>query len=464
MGGSFLPSFWPVRHNEPAAAEKVRNQVSEELPELGAVFWPVGTGDSTTIVVRDDVIVQVDLNDRDKADDDETPEVPVVDLLAEVLPVVDGTPFLSAFVLTHADKDHCSGFADLLDKATIGELWATPRLWREYLDDADTADNLCPDAQAFHDEVKRRVAAICEAVSEGRPVADGDRVLVVGYDTDESNHAYSELPSEYLLYPGQSVTMINGEDHAGRFEAFIHAPFKDDCAAERNDTSLSMQVTLTDDGGNDGKILLFGDLAYATIMKIFDFSEANDRHEYVAYDLLLAPHHCSKKVMYVREDGGDVLKVDILNAFARHARTDAAVVASSSVIPVTDADGLNPPHRKAADRYEDYVGRLICTMEWPSAEDPSPVVFGVNAEGAKIMEDNVVELAAKHAEFAKAGSRRRRLSEVAAAATAAGRFAAGRISIAETKSMSGPERVRAAVAADRGTDQAPSTAVGFGRE
>src|SRR5689334_12487873 len=103
--------------------------MSDDIPALGAVFWPVGTGDSTTLVVTDEILVQVDLNDRDKADDDANPEVPVVDLLVEALPIgSDGRPFLAAFVLTHADKDHCSGFADLLEKATIGELWATPRL------------------------------------------------------------------------------------------------------------------------------------------------------------------------------------------------------------------------------------------------------------------------------------------------------------------------------------------------
>ena len=148
------------------------------------MFWPVGTGDSTTVVVTDDVLVQVDLNDRDKADDDETPEVPVVDLLVDGAAEVDGRPFLAAFVLTHADKDHCSGFADLLEKATIGELWATPRMWREYLDDRDAPD-LCEDAKAFHEEVKRRVEAVKEAVAAGEDIALGDRVLVVGYDTDE---------------------------------------------------------------------------------------------------------------------------------------------------------------------------------------------------------------------------------------------------------------------------------------
>lgn len=110
--------------------------MSKDIPDLGAVFWPVGNGDSTTVVVSADVVVQVDLNHRASAEHDDTPEVPVVDLLIPTLPEgSDGKPYLAAFVLTHADADHCSGFAKLLDQVTIGELWATPRMWREYLDD-----------------------------------------------------------------------------------------------------------------------------------------------------------------------------------------------------------------------------------------------------------------------------------------------------------------------------------------
>jgi beta-lactamase superfamily II metal-dependent hydrolase len=447
-----------------AWAEIERKQlVSAELPELGVVFWPVGTGDSTTVVVSDKVLVQVDLNDRDKADDDDTPEVPVVDLLVEALPKVGGRPFLAAFVLTHADKDHCSGFEDLLDKATIGELWATPRMWREYLDVPEAPD-LCEDAKAFHEEVKRRVKAVRKAVADGTEIRLGDRLLVVGYDTDEHEHGYHDLPAEYLLKPGQSITKINGVDHAGRFEAFIHAPFKDDCAAARNDTSLSMQVTLTEDGGKDGKVLLFGDLAYETIMKIFNYSEVHDREQYLEWNLLLAPHHCSKKVMYVRENGKDVLKTDILEAFEQHARDGSVVVASSGVIPSSDVANADPPHRMAADRYKEYADRFICTMEWPSVEDPSPVVLGVDENGAQIVEDEVVELSAKSAEVAKAAGTRRRLSEVAAAATAAGRFAGGVVTAAQTASMTGTERVQAAIRADRGSQEAPTTAVGFGRD
>jgi len=40
--------------------------MGEVLPELGAVFWPVGTGDSSTVVVNETTLIQVDLHDLAK--------------------------------------------------------------------------------------------------------------------------------------------------------------------------------------------------------------------------------------------------------------------------------------------------------------------------------------------------------------------------------------------------------------
>jgi hypothetical protein len=438
--------------------------VSDGFPDLGAVFWPVGTADSSTIVVGEQTVIQVDLHDLAKADDDGTDEVPVVDLLAEALPKgPDGRPYLAVFVLTHADKDHCAGFAELLDRVTIGELWATPRLWREYADTG--APELCEDAQAFQDESVRRVEATKDAVDSGREPGSGDRILVVGYDTDHDKHAYSELPDRFLATPGDSITWLDGANYAGRFEAFIHAPFKADCAEARNETSLSMQVTLTEAGGQEGKLLLFGDLAHDTIMKIFSYSEDNDRAWALEWDLLLAPHHCSKKVMYTRVDGTDVLQDDVLDAFGRHARDGAVIVSSSKPIPSTDEDGKNPPHRMAADRYREIVeaGGFVCTMEWPSADGPSPVMFGVDADGARLLRAETIELSARATVEKAAAGPRRRLAAVVAAASAAGSLAAawpgGTPGAADTRT--GPERVQDAAVASRGTT-APAATVGFG--
>ncbi|MFY9587216.1 MAG: hypothetical protein WAT66_07155, partial [Actinomycetota bacterium] len=340
--------------------------VSTELPQQGIVFWPVGTGDSVTIVIDDDHVLQVDLHDMEMADEEGATVASVVDRLVEVLPKgSDGKPYLAAFILTHADKDHCLGFSYLLENVSVGEIWATPRLWREF---ADEGVELCDDAKAFQAESERRVAAILAAVSDGRTPKSGDRIRVIGYDTDHSKHAYSELPDEYLSYPGDAVNAIDGVELGDRFEAFIHAPFKDDCASERNDTSVALQVALKNASANEGHALLFGDLGYETIIKIFDYSESHDRPERLAWDVLLAPHHCSKKVMYVVENDDEVLKQDVLDAMARHASGGAVVVASSAPFPAENSAGDNPPHIKARNRYEETVDTFVCTGEHPDED------------------------------------------------------------------------------------------------
>ena len=171
--------------------------------------------------------------------------------------------------------------------------------------------------------------------------------------------------------------------------------------------------------------------------------------------------------MYVRENGQDVLKDDVLDAFARHARDGAVIVSSSHPIPPADEDGKNPPHRKAADRYREIVdaGNFICTMEWPSEENPSPVMFGVDATGAGILRGDVVELSARAAvekppPDRAVGSpqwrqRRRRPGSLAAARSA------GTAPVTDTRT--GPERVQDAAAASRGT-QPPAATVGFGSD
>lgn len=99
-------------------------------------FWPVGTGDSTTFVVRENEIVfQVDLRHSLKSEDAETDCAPIIDYLEEHLPKRDGKPYLSTFAITHPDKDHIQGFEELLKRVTVGELWFTPRIFREHDDD-----------------------------------------------------------------------------------------------------------------------------------------------------------------------------------------------------------------------------------------------------------------------------------------------------------------------------------------
>ena len=430
------------------------------LPTQGVVFWPVGTGDSTTIVVDDRLVMQVDLHDTAAADDEGAVVTPVIDRLAETLPTLeDGTPYLAVFALTHADLDHCRGFGDLLNsEIVIGELWATPRLWRELADDQEP----CPDAQSFHDEALRRVGATLKAVKAGGAPATGDRIRIIGYDDDRQAHDYAELPDAYFTFPGQAITSMDGEDVGDRFEAFVHAPFRDDCAGERNETSLAMQITLKATDGTIGRVLLLGDLSYVTLKKIFDYSEYHERPERLSWDVMLSAHHCSRKVMYAAgDDGNEELKQDLLDQFEQHAGPNAYIVASSSPFRPADKPGDNPPHLVARDRYEEIVpNALVCTGEHPTAEEPRPVVFGVEPSvGFELLDVGELEEDMQLAEVAKSTTGSSRML----AALAGTAFAAGVAAVAARRSQRrGTAGVREAVEQSRGSEAAPATTIGFG--
>lgn len=322
----------------------------------GLLFWPVGTGDSTTIVVEPNrVIMQVDLRHTAQSEDEETDGAPIVDELLDHLPQTYGRPYLAAFALTHPDKDHIQGFAYLLNNADIGELWFSPWIFREQDDD------LCEDAIVFRTEAHRRVDATIAAGGDPGP---GNRVRLIGHDPLLEEEHYRGFPRAFLTVPGNPVTMLDGTDRTGAFRAFIHGPFKpEEMVGDRNNTSLVMQIVLGSDPAQGG-VLLFGDHRYPTIRKIIDVTREHGNENSLRWQVLLAPHHCSKSVMYQDEEGRTVLKQDILDEFEALQVGDGVIVSSSCCVPASNASGDNPPHAAAKARYEEIArGRFMCTHD-----------------------------------------------------------------------------------------------------
>ena len=380
-----------------------------ELPAQGFVFWPVGTGDSTTATVNPETVLHVDLHHLASSNDDDDPHTPIVDKLKQLLPKQNDEPYLATFVLTHPDEDHCLGFADLLKDVSIGELWFSPRIFREYKKD------LCEDAKAFQKEAKRRVK---KTIAEKGNPSSGDRVRIIGYDDLLEEEEYKDFPRDRLTVPGNAITDLDGVDHAAQFRAFVHAPFKDDATGDRNDCSIALQIRLFDDPGA-GSGLFLGDHCYPTIKRIFQRSQADD----LEWNVMLAAHHCSKSAMYWKEDGDEdeVLKQDILDAMEDAELEPGHIVASSEPIPASNKKGDNPPHAKAKQRYEEIANdEFLCTQEHPDEDNPQPIVFEMSTDGLQYRECG--------ASTGKASS-----------------------------------TVAAAIVTARGTDEPPKERVGFGR-
>lgn len=345
--------------------------------QLGArsfIVWPVGCGDSVTIKLNENVFMQVDLH---HITSDENNCNSVVDSLMEVLPEIEpGVRYLAVFALTHAHLDHCQGFQLLLDRVDagelrLGELWFSPRIFRDAADHAD----LSADAQAFTDEALRRAKVVC---AEGEDVSSGDRVRVIGGDDILSEPDFADLPDRFKSRPGDVVTILDGVHFTeDEFRVFLHSPFGDDCEAERNDTSVGMQITLGQ-GDVRARLLVFGDLEAHSLERIFEYSEPDD----VAWDLFLAPHHCSRSALFEKDGAGAyVLKSDLVLAISDAASTTGRVLLSCSDA-FSDDPGCNPPHTMAREQYEAIAPEgVLCTAEYPSPDSDSPIVFELTESG-----------------------------------------------------------------------------------
>ena len=275
------------------------------------------------------------------ADGEDDDRIHVIDALLELLkerPLgTDGRPFLSCFALTHPDTDHVKGFQELLDTVNIGELWLTPRVFRDHSD-----DSLNDDAKDFHKEAMRRVKATIKA---GGLPASGDRVRVIGWDALLDEDDFKGFPRDLLTIPGTEITGFDGQNLSEVFRAFVHTPFAADSEGERNDTSLGMQVTLTG-SRRTIRVMLLGDLCAPTVHRIF--CDATPVAENLAWDIFVPPHHCSKGALFVAGESGEPeLDEELVECLNEHAADGAYVVASCDEFSDSDETGDQPPHRMA---------------------------------------------------------------------------------------------------------------------
>lgn len=364
------------------------SETIETLPDAGVTFWPVGNGDSTTVSICGEYKLQIDIHHMSSSGNEEEEAYPVVDHLLESLPTRNNKPYLATFALTHPDEDHIKGFSQLLEAALIGELWFTPRIFNEY------RKELCPEAEAFRNEAERRLKLVIENNGD---VESGDRIRIFGYDSLLEEAKYSGLPKDLLTIPGQEVSIVDGKDLSETFSSFVHTPFKADEEDERNDTSLGMQISL----GNEDeklKILVFGDLSHDSLRKVIDISKESGNEEKMQWNILLAPHHCSKSVMYTKDEQDDIiLQREMMDDLESLALEPGYVISSSKSVPRVNEKGDNPPHALAKARYEEIVpDEFLCTHS-ESGEEAQPIVFEKSKLNKLILNGSVVaqELAPK---------------------------------------------------------------------
>ncbi len=252
-------------------------------------------------------------------------------------------------------------------------------------------------------------------IQAGGDPGRGNRIRIIGYDDLLHEPEFAGFPLQFLTIPGRMITTLDGRDLSHLFEAFVHAPFRDDSFGDRNDCSLAFQVSIRS-GSHVGRALLMGDLNYPVVRRIFRRSIP----ETLAWNVLLAPHPCSKSAMYWKEEGDsdETLKEHMVREIADAALDPGYIVWSSEPVPARNDPGDNPPHAKAKRQYERIVPNAFpCTHEHPNRKNPRPIVFEVGRNGSAYVGDTQSSRSMSEAMRAAGG--------VAAAPAVAGGFGRG---------------------------------------
>lgn len=362
-------------------------------------FFPVDNGDMALLQLGDEdaTTLLIDVNIRQDADDPEGKARDVAtDLRSRLKRDASGRPYVDAFLLSHPDKDHCTGLethfhlgplADYADdkkpdaekRIVIRELWSSPIVFRR----ASKSHTLCPDAKAFNREAKRRV----KTFREGGGVTDGERVLILGEDEGGKTDDLGVI----LVRTGDSFQKINGR-HNAYFSARLLAPLanqgeEDEALLSKNHSSTILNMTIASSLAypDSCRFLTAGDAEVAIWERLW--TQYKGTPDVLAYDVLQAPHHCSWHSL--SHDSWSQLKekakvsADARSALAE-ARRGALIIASCKPIKDDDAD---PPCIRAQREYKSILGGaggiFMCTGENPNTWAPEPLELEITAAGPR---------------------------------------------------------------------------------
>ncbi len=353
-------------------------------------FFPVSNGDMTLVVLDNGQTILIDINIRGAADDedDDTPDV-ATDLRDRLKRDDKGRPYVDAFLSTHPHQDHITGLRNHFhlgppgewskddDKIIIREMWSSPVVFRR----ADSQTPLCEDAKAWAKEARRRVKRFRDV---GFDTVPGDRILIMGEDIDGKTDDILDI----VIRLDETVTAAN-RVRAGVFEARLLAPLPAESDEEEeelstNESSVILRFSLTGGGVADRCRFLTGGDAEVAIWKRLWERHGDDNPDWLSYDILQTPHHCSWRSLSFDSwsDLGEDAEVDedARNALSQ-TRKGAVIVASSK--PIKDDDD-NPPHYRAKREYLDIVDgdddRFFCTDEhWD--DEGLTLEFEVKASG-----------------------------------------------------------------------------------
>lgn len=330
-------------------------------------FFASGNGDSVLLQAHGQTVM-TDINYRaSRAQDDDDDEVP--DFAPEIRKACSDD-HLDIFVLTHPDQDHLSGFGEIFHlgppedweddpdegemKIIVDEIWCSPYSANPlYTTDA---------SRPVIDEIKRRKVLQGTAGVE----TDGNRLVIMDTSIYETGEIVAGLAWRLIAPTPDEADILESDD-----------PDKPNTS---NPSSLVIHWTITV-GGKENHVLLGGDSTVEVWERIHD-EYLEDQPETLAWHILLALHHCSRRsIGRVENEGTDdetFVPSEKAEAAIGEQQGSGHVVSSSNRVV---RGGQSPPSHHAKTRY---LKILANGREVTDEERERFLCTGGNKEGDKV--------------------------------------------------------------------------------
>ena len=356
------------------------------------IFYPVGNGDTTQIVLSAGRRVLFDFCHRGKGEDPDAPEIDLKTRLKDDLKKA-GRDYFDVVAFTHGDLDHIQGSTEFFElqhakkyqgegRIKIRELWVPAAMLAEETDNDHQSD----ENVLLRQEARYRLLDGKDILVFSKPQVLMDWLEPCLKDRGEPASARDHLFIDAgTIVPGFSLPTDG-------VEFFCHSPFIkhcDDGDIIRNQASLIFNVRLRV-GGADYDYLEVGDATWAEIEDMVRTTRYHKNDDRLAWDLFNIPHHCSYLALNeeVQKGENEPEPKPLVKELLLQGKKDAYIVSCSKPIPdVKDSYAqIQPPHiqaRKAYERYLKEVGgrKFLVTMEEPNASKPEPITFEITSGG-----------------------------------------------------------------------------------
>ncbi len=354
------------------------------------VFYPVGNGDTSQVVLSRGRRVLFDFCHRKRADSSDTPEIDLKKRLKEELDAA-GRDYFDVVAFTHADADHIQGSTEFFElqhatkyqgagRIKIKQLWVPAAMAMESASNDQQSDEFV----ILRQEARYRLLEGKDILIFSRPQDLIDwlapRLKERGEAANARDHLFVDAGK---LVPGFNLI-------ADGAEFFCHSPFVKHYEAGdfiRNSAALVFNVRLLA-GTSTFDYLEVGDAHWEDLEDIVSISKYHKNDDRLAWDLINIPHHCSYKSLSDDKGENETDPKPLVKELLLAGKRDSYIVSCCKpIVDVKESYGqIQPPHIQARKAYERYLkevkGRkFLVTMEEPNASKPEPLVFDVTAGG-----------------------------------------------------------------------------------